>query len=406
MAKKEDKKNNKEEPKELDRRKLLEARMKALGISPNSLVVGEEFRPPEFIPIGITEIDNLLGEGGGLPKGVVVEFCGDSQSGKTYTAYKLIASAQALGGRCAFFNAEHGFFEARATSLGVQVRNKNLFEMYQGIPSAELCGELLIECAESGDYAVIVLDSITALIPEVELAKGLDDVPKIGAHAMFVQRLIKKLLGPCYKNNTIVVIINQFRQAQGIIPNKMIKKPTGGASLEYWCRMSLWFDQIKSVEGKIIGDNDKVIGGKSRVRTIKTICSQPNLECVFPIYFSDEEVNPLGEFLYVANARGKEFIKVIRKKYQYYNKETGEVLLTNGDAIEFTKGLFDIPPPDYMTKKDNSTNAFEYIAGQLKLTEERINVIKECIENPKGDIVAPADMPTMNYDVSVEASEE
>ena len=45
------------------RRKLVEARMKILGIGREHLKLGDEFTPASFIPTGQMEIDVILGEG-------------------------------------------------------------------------------------------------------------------------------------------------------------------------------------------------------------------------------------------------------------------------------------------------------------------------------------------------------
>ncbi|SVE22524.1 uncharacterized protein METZ01_LOCUS475378, partial [marine metagenome] len=60
----------------------------------------------EAISTGSIGLDIGLGIGG-LPRGRVVEIYGPESSGKTTLALHAAASAQKLGGICAFVDAEH-----------------------------------------------------------------------------------------------------------------------------------------------------------------------------------------------------------------------------------------------------------------------------------------------------------
>jgi recombination protein RecA len=60
----------------------------------------------EAIPTGALSLDLALGIGG-MPRGRVVEVFGPESSGKTTLVYHVLAQAQALGGVCAFIDAEH-----------------------------------------------------------------------------------------------------------------------------------------------------------------------------------------------------------------------------------------------------------------------------------------------------------
>ena len=74
----------------------------------------------EAISTGSIGLDIGLGIGG-LPRGRVVEIYGPESSGKTTLALHAIASAQKLGGVCAFVDAEHALDPAYAAKLGVDV---------------------------------------------------------------------------------------------------------------------------------------------------------------------------------------------------------------------------------------------------------------------------------------------
>jgi protein RecA len=386
---------DKKEEKATGRRKIIQDRMKALGVGIEHLRMGKDFKPVEALSTGQIEIDGILGELAGIPKGSLVEYCGNPSSGKSTEVYMLMAEAHKQGKRCAYFDVENSLFPPRAESLGVQVYNEDLFESYGDIEYAETYCSMIEEWVKSGDYAVIAIDSISALIPQVDYDKQFKDNPKIGAHAMLMNRMTKKLLHLCAKTGTIVVMINQFRMGAGARPNEMVQRSTGGASVEYFCHMRLWFRKINGANGNVIGGNGEIIGGYSNVVVQKTRFSQPGLSTKFPIYFASAQVNPLGEFLYISAARGKDYIRVVRKAYEYLNTDTGEIVKSK-DAATFVRLLIDQPAPENRIKGDNSENAFDYICGRLKYNEVQKQAVIDALDRDE-EIEAPYDSKALIF---------
>ena len=74
----------------------------------------------DAIPTGALSLDLALGVGG-LPRGRIVEIFGPESSGKTTLVYHVLASAQKMGGICAFIDAEHAMDPAYAKRIGVDV---------------------------------------------------------------------------------------------------------------------------------------------------------------------------------------------------------------------------------------------------------------------------------------------
>jgi protein RecA len=371
-----------------DHQKQLKMKMKALGIDEKAVSNGEQ-EPAEFIPTGVTEVDTLLGEGMGIPTGTLVEFCGESQSGKTWLAYKLIASAQAAGKTCVFFNIENSYFPPRAISCGVDINKMMLVE---NVGSAEKYGELLKFMVDSGEYGVIVVDSISAMIPNDELEKSLEQVQTIGLHARFVKRLTKDLVARCAAMNTIVILINQHYMGAGVMPGSMAKTATGGNAMNYFTHMRLWINKINGAAGQVTKKDaegkDMIIGGKSKLVVMKTRYGTPGQVGEFKIMFTDEKTNPVDEFLFKAKAKGFEYIKEVRKKFIYvFDEITGE-LVESKDPYAFCKMLQTTPAPEKRTRGDNSTTAFEYLCGRLKVVGKPLNDLIEAIKNgPSSDEV-------------------
>ncbi len=355
-----------------DQLRLLKQKMKALGIDDKCIKTGD-VEDIEFVPTGVFEVDSILGAGMGIPCGTLIEFCGESQSGKTWLGYKLIAQAQKMGKKCAFLNIENSYYPLRAVSCGVNIAQLVLVE---NVGSAEKYGELLKYLVESGEYGVIVVDSISAMIPQDELAKSLEQVQTIGLHARFVKRLTKDLTAKTAETGTIVVLINQLYMGAGAMPGTMTKTASGGNAMNYFTHMRLWINKINGANGQVTKKDaegkDVIIGGKSKVLVMKTRYGTPGVTGEFKIMFTDDETtNPLDEFLYRAKAKGFEYIKEVRKKFIYINGDTGEQV-DSKDSYEFVNLLMNHPAPVKRTRGDESTTVFEYICGRLKISGKQL----------------------------------
>ena len=362
-----------------DQDRLLKQKLKTLGIDDKCIKSGDVDNI-EFIPTGVFEVDSILGAGMGIPTGTLIEFCGESQSGKTWLGYKLIAEAQKQNKKCAFFNIENSYYPIRALSCGV---NTSQLLLVENVGSAEKYGELLKFMVETGDYGVIVVDSISAMIPNDELEKSLEQVQTIGLHARFVKRLTKDLTAKTAASGTIVVLINQLYMGSGAMPGSMVKTASGGNAMNYFTHMRLWINKINGAAGQVTKKDaegkDVVIGGKSKVLVMKTRYGQPGVTGEFKIMFTDDETtNPVDEFLYKAKAKGFEYIKEIRKKFIYTNSDTGEVVESK-DPYEFCKLLMNQPAPEKRTRNDMSTTAFEFICGRLKVNGKPLSDLTEAI---------------------------
>jgi RecA/RadA recombinase len=367
-----------------DHERLLKQKMKALGIDEKSIKSGES-EPTEFIPTGVFEVDSILGEGMGIPTGTLIEFCGESQSGKTWLGYKLIAEAQSKGKLCAFFNIENSYYPPRAISCGVDISKLLLIE---NVGSAEKYGELL----------KFIVDSISAMIPQDELTKSMEQVQTIGLHARFVKRLTKDLTAKTAASGTIVVLINQLYMGAGAMPGSMVKTASGGNAMNYFTHMRLWINKINGAAGQVVKKDaegkDVIIGGKSKVLVMKTRYGTPGVTGEFKIMFSDDtDTNPVDEFLFKAKAKGFEYIKEVRKKFIYMiDPITGEVIESK-DPYEFCKLLQGSPAPEKKTRNDNSTTAFEYICGRLKYAGKPLQDLLEAIKKgPKTDDLSGDDI--------------
>ena len=222
----------------------------------------------QVIPSGSLTVDTALGVGG-YPRGRIIEIFGPESSGKTTLTLHAIAEAQKMGLTCAFIDAEHAFDPTYAQALGI-----DLEEMIISQPS---CGEEGLEIADtlvrSGAVDLIVIDSVAALVPKVELDGNMED-NQMGLQARLMSKALRKLTGSISKTNSTVIFINQIRMKIGIMFGSP-ETTTGGNALKFYASVRLDIRRTGSIKNK-----DEIIGNE----TIPII-AKFNIACFIVISF-------------------------------------------------------------------------------------------------------------------------
>ena len=155
----------------------------------------KEVIPTETISTGSLGLDLALGVGG-LPKGRVIEIYGPESSGKTTLTLHAIAEAQKAGGVCAFIDAEHALDVKYAKDIGVDIDNLLVSQPDFG----EQALEILETVIRSGAVDLVVVDSVAALTPKVEIDGDMDD-QQVGVQARLMSKALRKITGLLSKMN-------------------------------------------------------------------------------------------------------------------------------------------------------------------------------------------------------------
>lgn len=312
-------------------------------------VVSEDKGLTDFVSTGNLTFD-LISDGG-VPFGVMTEFIGLSQSGKSLFCQQILANAQrdynAIG---VVIDRENAFTDKRARELNVDT-DRVIKARPKDTPLVSDAFDFLIETIagirEQSEEAYIVgiIDSIQAFDKDVDLIKS-----DQGRKAKAVKDGLRKLF-TSLDERTMLLVVNHFYFNVG----QMFGDPkvaAGGEGLKYFntVRFALQ-DRTKIID---MSKGGEVVGQWIGVEVIKTRLGPSHRKCYIPFFYKEGipwyggYVRMLVDRGYVEPKNKSEFGSfkqtTVKKDDKQYNEFDVDRLLKDHPELEFKEY------PEYATK--------------------------------------------------------
>ncbi len=296
-----------------DKAKALEMALKNIkrqfGDESIMILGQEEPKKIDSISSGSLLVDKALGIGG-YPVGRIVEIYGPESSGKTTMALHAIAEVQKAGGVAAFIDAENAIDINYARNLGVQSDNLILSQPDSGEQALEITDTLV----RSRAVDIVVIDSVAALVPQVELDGEMSD-QTIGVQARLMSKALRKMAGVINHSDVIVIFINQLREKVGIMFGNP-ETTTGGRALKFYSSVRL---EIRKAD--VIKNGTDIVGTKSRVKVIKNKVAPPFKQVEIDIIYG-KGISKIGEVIDLGVEYG--VVKKAGAWYSYNDEKIGQ----------------------------------------------------------------------------------
>lgn len=213
------------------------------------------------VETGIFMVD--LGLLGGIPEGLVTQIYGWEASGKTTAAMKAAARAQRKHPDKAivFIDAEHTFDPTWAQHHGLDPDRIYLVQPESGEQAVDVLDAVL----RANDTAMVILDSLPALVPQKEIDSSAED-SLVARRSQLIGRACSKILSSTQAarakgNSPTTIFINQFRSKIGVVHGDPRCLP-GGNQPKYLSTTMIEFKKKKEHMGKdeydvpIVSHND------------------------------------------------------------------------------------------------------------------------------------------------------
>ena len=330
---------------------------------------------------------------GGIPRGRIIEFAGEENSGKTTTALDIVANAQKLfqeeweneiaeleaidkkkkeqqsrldyiktrgPKQIVYADCENTLDEEWARKLGVDT-NKMILLKPQS-QTAEQIFEMLLQMMETDEVGLVVIDSLGVMLSAQAYEKTMEE-KTYGGIAAALTLFSKKAELLCTKYNCTLIGINQMREDINSPYGGMIT--TGGKGWKHNCSVRLMFQKGAYIDergNELRRSAESPAGNLVMINIAKTKVCKPDRRVGYYTLNYDNGIDKVADTVDVALKYG--IIQQAGAWFSIIDIETGEIM--EDDTGE-------------LIKLQGKPNVIEYLKENEYLFNEIYNKIKSLI---------------------------
>jgi len=169
--------------------------------------------------------------------------------------------------------------------------------------------EILESLVKSNVVDLVVVDSVAALTPRVEI-EGEMGQQHIGLQARLMSQALRKLTAITAKSETTIVFINQIRMKIGVMFGNPEDTP-GGKALKFYSSVRLELRRAAKIQ-----QGDQIIGNRIKAKVVKNKVAPPFQQTEFDIFWN-EGISRLADIINT----GLKFGVVSRRGAWFHYKE-------------------------------------------------------------------------------------
>lgn len=315
-----------------------------------------EIDTPKGIGCGSYRVDMALSEA--FPLGYMHEICAQNGVGKTTLALEVAGQHQQKGGLVCYLDVEGSLNKSLVDSIQtlnttkVDAQGNPLWIYKEAIVAEEdnpddtrpMTGE---ECLQFADLflstfrnAVLIIDSIDALVPEaILLGKDIGE-NTIGKLAKLMSDATRKLKTTLKKNNNCLVWINQVRENPGKMFGDPEVTPGGHAVKFYSCsRLKLFKGEGKD-NFMIDEQTNNILGHLVKVKVLKNKLPTTNYNPSFWLKYGhgidrSRELSELAVELGIVECEGRSYFfnKGTPEEYKIVGADKAASYIRNNESV-------------------------------------------------------------------------
>lgn len=292
----------------------------------------------EFVKSGSIILDMVVSNGRGLPLNKFIEVASDSGLGKSTMVLHAMKSACDQGHRVVYLDVEGGLNDALIDGIGLTQYLDDLFivlpiQTYS--EAEEICMDMV------GNCSFIIIDSITALLPDELLEKSITQVLP-GLQSRYMSNFLQKFKGMVTNSGTSMIFINQIRNKFNF-RGQTTQDSAGGYAMKFYQDVRIFMKKSAKMEKKMVtGDGEKTIeyGCINKIYTKKNRYNSPFIEIDIAVVYG-KGISNLMSYNTWLESHG-----CLKRSGAWYSiilddEEVGKVCGANG-VLKFIKENFEV----------------------------------------------------------------